>query len=153
MKRAASGLLALACVLALRSPAYAQQRSERSDTSRIPIERVFPAAAVGAGVGLLAGAQFGAEIGWGGGDDPGLISAILFAGVGSALASGLGARIVEPRLPTGRALASGVLGLAGGVLGIVALAEIFNGDGTQAIIAFSVLSGAVTTVAAATGRR
>ena len=153
VKRAASLLLPLACVLALCSPAYAQQRSERNDTSRIRIERVFPAAAIGAGVGLLAGAQFGADLGWGGGNDPGLISALLFAGVGSALGSGLGARIVEPRLPTGRALASGVLGLAGGVLGIVALGEIFDGDGTQAIIAFSVLSGGVTTVAAAAGRR
>jgi hypothetical protein len=141
------------CVLALPAAARAQQSAARPDKTRLRVERVFPAATIGAGVGLLAGAHFGSQLGWGGGDDPGLISAFLFAGIGSALGSGLGARIVEPRLPTGRALASGVLGLAGGVLGIVALGEIFEGDGDLAIIAFSVLSGGVTTLAASATRR
>ena len=133
--------------------AQAQQAGEKPDSARVRFERVFPAAALGTGVGLYAGAYFGSQLGWGGGDDPGLISALLFGGIGSALGSGLGALVAEPRLSRGRALVSGFLGAAGGLFGIIALGEVFDGDGTKAVIAFSVISGAVTGVVVATARR
>jgi hypothetical protein len=91
-------------------------------------------ASLGSFAGLVAGAIFGSRLGWGGGDDPGLVSAVLFAPVGSVLGAAAGVELASggevPLLP---ALGGSALGAGVGVLGVFMLAEAFDdafGDGS-----------------------
>jgi hypothetical protein len=138
-------------VHAQRTGASAGRAAADTAISRRPRDSVammWPLATIGAGAGLYAGAVLGAELGWGGGDDPGLESALLFAGVGSALGSALGALGASHHLAPGNAVASGVLGVLGGIAGATLMHGFYDDGGGPMFVGYSVSAGLVTSLAA-----
>ena len=140
-----------ACLALAIGPRASAQTSENApDSTRLRATRIFVGATAGTGLGLLGGIHFGESLGWGGGDDPGLLSALLFGAIGTVAGNTLGAKIFEPRLPFERAVASGVLGVVGGLLVIAGLNELideeFDVSPAVPLISFSLASGAFATL-------
>jgi hypothetical protein len=122
-------------------------------TNRQRFERMVLPAALGSGVGLVAGALVGAGPFYestgccGGGDDPGLTSALWGAVAGATLGSALGAyltRTGDKPVSFPRALLGATVGLgAGALLGAVG-AQLDRGDPPGVLIGFSIGQGATT---------
>lgn len=95
-----------------------------------PAAGVILGAVAGSAAGLYLGFIGGEELGWGGGDDPGLASALLFGSVGSAVGTTLGIQLFSAgRAPVGTTI---VLSVAGAVVGLGAAAVAHRATGADA---------------------
>jgi hypothetical protein len=136
----------LVAVLLACAPHTAAAQDARADTVRVPMAPLVIPAGAGALLGGFAGIGAGLETGWGGGDDPGLIGALVFGTAGAVLGSALGAGLVaRGRIRTGRVLAAGVMGVAGGLLTAVAASQLTNDDaGVVPIVSYGIGHGLFT---------
>jgi hypothetical protein len=135
------------------TPAAAPLVVQRSDYGR-RFQRMVVPAAVGSGVGLVAGAVFGGGPFYqatgccGGGDDPGLTSGLAGGVAGAILGSALGAYITrnsENPVSLSRAFGGATVGLAVGVLFGLAGAGVADGDSRGLLIGFAIGQGITTT--------
>ena len=151
-----TGALVLILIPAVAS---SQSRGQSSVLQARPdsagVTHTFPAvflpAVLGAAVGSVAGFKFGNHLDWGGGDDPGLGSALLFGALGGGAGSVLFAGpLIHRRVETGRAVKATVLGA---LAGAVAVALVGNADDRNLTIAsYSLAQGMVTAGILAAGR-
>lgn len=125
---------------------------ERSDYGRRFQRMVLPAA-VGSGVGLMAGGYFGGGPFYqatgccGGGDDPGLTSGLVGGVAGAVLGSALGAYVTrnsENPVSFSRAFGGASVGLAVGVLFGLAGAAVLDGDSRGLLVGFAIGQGMTT---------
>ena len=128
-----------------------QAAEKPSATSRF--QRMALPAVLGSGLGLVAGAYIGAEPFYdatgccGGGDDPGLTSALGGAVIGSVLGSSLGAYVTRTKdepVSFTRAFLGATVGLASGVFFGIAGAELADQDPSGLLVGFSVGQGMTT---------
>ncbi|HEX7051656.1 MAG TPA: hypothetical protein VF188_15735 [Longimicrobiales bacterium] len=153
--------VALSAVLIAAHPGLARQAAvqpdsretavdrERARDDRATFSRLVLPATLGSAAGTVAGALVGEQLGWGGGDDPGLISAAIFGVLGGALGSATGVWLAGPGgddLTVGTSWAAGGVGVLGGVAGALALGFATDGDGI--LIGFVVGQGTVTAAVA-----
>ena len=107
--------------------------------------RVLPAAVIGSGTGLVIGALVGASTEICGGDDPGLLGAMIFGVAGSALGTALGVnRASDGVVPGSVAVATATVGILGGVALGTALAQALDLQG--AFIGYVIGQGTLATV-------
>jgi hypothetical protein len=125
---------------------------ERSDYGR-RLQRMVVPAAVGSGVGLVAGGLFGlgpfydATGCCGGGDDPGLSSGLAGGVAGAILGSALGAYVTrnsENPVSLSRAFPGATVGLAAGVLFGIAGAAVTDGDARGLLVGIAIGQGMTT---------
>lgn len=127
-------------------------RVQRSDY--LPrFQRMVVPAVVGSGLGVVAGGMFGAGPFYdatgccGGGDDPGIASALAGAAVGATLGSTLGAyvtRTSDHPVSLSRAFTGASVGLGIGLLVGLAGAVIADGDSRGLLIGFAIGQGMST---------
>lgn len=129
-RRVIRAALALMMGGALR-PAAAQVPAEHPRSNTVPL---VLAGTMGSFAGLVGGALYGERLGWGGGDDPGLWSALVFSQVGSVLGAATAVELAScGNVPALRALGGSVLGSMVGLAGTFILASTFDevfGDGS-----------------------
>ena len=128
------------------------------DTVPAAVRPSFPALAVGGTLGsfagLVGGALLGERVGWGGGDDPGLISALIFGFGGSVLGTVAGMEMFSRGSIEARsAIGGGLAGLAGGLAAIYLLQEATQGSADDSMFfAYSIGQGTIAALlASATG--
>ncbi|HEX6372005.1 MAG TPA: hypothetical protein VF006_23980 [Longimicrobium sp.] len=128
------------------------RRVEASEHGRRFRRMVLPAA-VGSGVGMVAGAVFGSGPFYsatgccGGGDDPGLTSGLAGALLGATMGATLGAYVTrnsENPVSFSRAFTGATVGIAIGVLVGIAGAELDGADPRGLVIGFSIGQGMTT---------
>ncbi|HEX5869500.1 MAG TPA: hypothetical protein VFY65_03730 [Longimicrobium sp.] len=153
-------LMLIACLLAAPAALGAQVegdsaaggargRIERSEHPR-RFQRMVVPAIVGSGVGLVAGAAFGAGPFYsatgccGGGDDPGLTSGLVGAFAGATLGATLGAwitRTSDQPVSSSRAFVGATLGIGTGLLVGLAGTQIDPDDFRGLLVGFSIGQG------------
>ena len=113
---------------------------------------VFLPAVLGAAVGSVAGFKFGDHLDWGGGDDPGLGSALLFGALGGGVGSVLFAGpLIHWRVEAGRAVKATVLGALAGAVAVALVGNATDGRNLT-IVSYSLAQGMVTAGILSAGR-
>ncbi|HSJ10237.1 MAG TPA: hypothetical protein VK928_09995, partial [Longimicrobiales bacterium] len=140
-------LCVLLISLSIAGPAAAQVPADtvRQDSvRRVPVGTLMLGAAAGSAIGLVAGFSIGEGLGWGGGDDPGLASALLFSGIGSAVGTAAGVQLFSAgRVPFGTTWGVSVITILAGIGGAVAFNRVTDGryDVGGVIIGYSLGQG------------
>lgn len=128
-----------------------EERARASDAERF--KRMVVPAALGSGAGLVAGVVIGSGPFYdatgccGGGDDPGLLSALWGAFIGATAGSALGAYITNTSahpVSFKRALTGATVGIATGLLMGIAGAEFADADPRGLVIGFAIGQGITT---------
>lgn len=133
-------------LLATAAPVVRSQEPAPITTSPVPL---IVGGALGSVGGLMAGASLGARTGWGGGDDPGLIGAVIFAGVGAVVGTALGVEAASGgRVPFGTAVGASLAGF----VTAWAVASAMRGDAAVSF-AFPISQGFVAGLLAGLGTR
>ena len=158
MRFLTSIVVTFACFTIAPGPrAHAQTGETPQDTTHLRTARMFWGATAGTGLGMLGGIHFGESLGWGGGDDPGLIGALLFGAIGSVAGNAAGAKVFEPRLSLNQAVMSGFLGAAGGLFVIAGVSKLIldkiDAAPAAAVIGFSVASGGLAALVSRASQR
>ncbi len=120
--------------------------SLQADTTRVPLFGPIAGATVGAAGGAVLGILAGFNMAWDrGGEDPGLISALVLGSLASMLGAGTGAQAgMHRRIRIGPALEQGFPGVVTGVLADILLAHVVDLSPAGALVGFSVSAGVVT---------
>jgi hypothetical protein len=153
-------VFALLLVLGAANQATGQEQPQPSiqvDTaeSRVSASELLLPAMLGSALGAVGGFYGGRELGWGGGDDPGLTGAVAGAALASTLlTASFMVFTADGRIEPEGAWGPSVVGAMGGVLaGVLALSAAENSsEALVFVVSYSVAQGLVASLLAATNQ-
>lgn len=151
--------LQLAALLGGAQPANAQSPQPRlpADTAetRISAAKLILPAIAGSALGAVGGFHAGRQLGWGGGDDPGLTGAVFGAALGSTLATTVSiVMTADGRIRPEGAWGPSAVGAMGGVAaGLLALSITdTSSEALVFVLSYSVVQGTIAALLSATNQ-
>ena len=150
-------VVAFLLVLGAMSPAAVHGQDQfgaaaDSAEARVSAAQLLLPAMIGSALGTVGGYYAGGELGWGGGDDPGLTGAVFGAALASTLATtAFIVMTADGRIPPEGAWGPSAVGAMGGVAAALLALSITDSSSEALVfvISYSVAQGAIASLLAA----